>query len=239
MGGFQFAYRKGGLIPVPSVEPYLLANSMTGAGTPPANAVQAGDLVVLTQATALTSSGNTVVRMLLAADKTAHYKEGTPVAGILGVSAWAAQSNASGVAFGPPPLGGITTSAAIPYPLSQSAMQAPDTASGRSYLGVNLFTGGNVFLARLDMAAGAITLAHQYDDTPAGVILNTTSGITNFTIQPAPTALDQCMRIIGPNEADPLYNTLVAQNAAVGPSVFVEIMPAFDQYLTAVVYTTQ
>src|SRR5690349_25042114 len=28
---------------------------------------------------------STVVRMLLAADKTAHYKEGTPVAGILGV----------------------------------------------------------------------------------------------------------------------------------------------------------
>lgn len=195
--------------------------------------------MVLTTKSTLTSSGNTVLRMLLAADKTAHYKESTPVAGILGVAAWAARTNASGVAVGTPPLGAITTSAAIPYPLSQAGMQASDPGSGRSYEAVDLFTGGNVFLARLDTAAGAITLQHQYDNTPAGVILTTTSGVTVYTIEPAPTALDQCFRIVGPNEADPLYNTVVAQSAAVGPSVFVEIMPAFDQYLTAVNYSTQ
>lgn len=212
---------------------------MTGTGTPPANALQAGDLVALTTKSTLTSSSNVVTRMLLAADKTAHYKEGTPVAGILGVSAQAVTTNASGVAGAPPPLGAITTNAAINYPLSGPAMQAVDSASGRSYIAVYLFGGRNVFRGRLDMAAGAITLAHQYDNTLAGFILNTTSGITTYTIDTGAAAADQCVRIIGPDEQDPLYNTVVAQSATTGPAVFFEVLSSFAQVLTGVDYSTQ
>lgn len=239
MPGISFAGNRGGQTFAPFIQRYLLANSLTGTGTPPAAAIQAGDLVVLTTKSNLTSNSNVVMRQLLAADKTAHYKEGTPVAGILGVAAWAAQSNASGVATAPPPLGAISTNAAINYPLSQAGMQQADNASGRSYMAAEVFNAGAIFQGRLDTAAGAITLQHQYDDILAGFILTVVSGITTYTIDTGASASDQCIRIIGPNENDPLYNTLVAQNAAVGPSVFFQMLGSFSQYETGVPYSTQ
>lgn len=239
MPGIAFANQQGGMLGTPSVGKYLLANSMTGTGTPPANGLNAGDLVVLTTKSTLTSNSNVVVRMLLAADKSAHYKEGTPVAGILGVAASSVQTNASGVAQPGPAAGGITTTASISYPYSEPALWGADPASGRNYLKVDLFLPGNVFIGRLDMAAGAITLQHQYDNTLAGFILNTTTGVTTYTVDTGAAAADQCLRIIGPNTQDPLYNTLVAQNAAVGPSVFFEVLDSFSQALTGVDYSTQ
>lgn len=239
MPGILFAGARGGGTPAPEIGQYLLANSLTGTGTPPANALQAGDLVCLTTKSTLTSSSNVVTRPLLAADKTAHYKEGTPVAGILGVAVTSVTTNASGVAGAPPALGGISTNAAINYPLSGPAMQAVDVASGRSYLPVYMFGGRNIFKARLDTAAGAVTLAHQYDDTLAGFILTTTSGITVFTVDTGAAAADQCIRIVGPDEQDPLYNTSVAQSAANGCYVFFEALSSFSQVLTGVPYSTQ
>lgn len=223
----------------PEIFKYLLANSLTGAGTPPANALRFNDIVVLTTKSTLTSGGNTVARQLLAADKTAHYKEGTPVAGLLGIALDDVQTNASGVAQGPPALGGITTNAAIPYPLSGPAMQQTDVATGRSYINVATFGGSNIFSGGLNTSGGAITLQHQYDDTLAGITISTTSGITTFSIDPLAAAADQCVRIIGPDESDPLYNTLVGTTATVFPRVFFQVLGSFAQILTGVPYATQ
>ncbi len=239
MGTFQFAGTRPGEASAPAIFQYLLANSLSGTGTPPANALQYGDPVVLTTATALTSGGAAVCRQLLAADKTAHYKEGTPVAGILGIAGNAVQTNASGVAIQPPPLGGVTTNAAIPYPLSGPAMQQTDVYTGRSYMNVYLFGGANIFEGQLYMGAGAITLGHQYDNTLGGITLTTTSGITKFTINTSDTGVDACILILGPNEQNPLYGTAVASGAAVGPTVFFTVLPSFQQFLTGVDYSTQ
>lgn len=242
MPGIQFAGSEAGFTGVPNVNKYLLANSLTGTGTPPAAAVYTGDIVALTQASALTSGGNTVVRQLLAADKTAHYLQGSPVAGLLGVCMNDVQSNASGIATAPPYIGpGVTSGAPINYPLSESAMWGADRATNRNYMKVALFEPGNVFLGRLNMVAGAITLQHQYDGLLAGIIMTTTSGVTQYTIDSATASgADACVRIIGPNEQDPLYNTLVASGSSVqGPSVFFEVLSSFCQFLTNVVYTSQ
>src|SRR5437868_12920900 len=105
MPGIRYVGTRAGFVDVPDVRAFLLAKSLTGTGTPPAAAIQAGDVLCLTQAAALTDTiTNTVVRMLLAADVTAVYKEGTPVAGVLGIARDSASSNASGVATAPPAL---------------------------------------------------------------------------------------------------------------------------------------
>lgn len=237
MPGLRFVESEAGFNPVPNIQSFLLANSMSGTGTPPANYLQAGDVACLTQVSALTSSGNTVVRMLLAADVTAVYKEGTPVAGVLGMVMDSAGTNASGVAIQPPPLGGITTSAAIQYPYSYAGMQAPDDATGRSRQRIALFTDGMLFGGNLYTGGGAITLQHQYDGVLAGFNLSTTSGITTFTIDVGATT--KILRIVAPNTQDPLYNTAVANAAARGCEVFFEVLPAYQQWLTNVVYSTQ
>jgi len=215
-----------------------MANSLTGSGTPPAAACYAGDLCALTQNSSLTSGGQTVVRMLLAADKTAHYKEGTPVAGILGIFSDSFQSNSSGIATAPPVIAGIASGAAINYPLSGPGMWGQDVATNRNYGGVILFQAGNVFMAPLYTGAGSVTLKHQYDDTLGGFTLTTTNGITQYTINTTDTGVDACLRILGPNEQDPNYNKLVAQNAY-GPMVFFEVLGSFEQSQTGVVYSSQ
>lgn len=239
MGTFTFAGTRGGNTMAPTIQKYLLANSLTGAGTPPANALRANDPVVLTTASALTSGGAVVCRQLLAADKTAHYKEGTPVAGILGIAAQDVQTNSSGVAGAPPAFGNITTNAAINYPLSGPAMQQSDVYTGRSYMPVYIFNDINIFKGQLYMGAGAITLGHQYDDTIGGITISTTSGITKWTINTSDSGTDGCVLILGPDEADPLYGTAVASGATTGPTVFFTILPSFQQVNTGVNYSTQ
>lgn len=242
MPGVIFGGGEGNYVGVPNVGKYLLANSLSGTGTPPAAAVYAGDLVALTTKSTLTASSQVVVRQLLAADKTAHYLEGSPVAGILGVCMNDVSSSAAGIALSPPVIApGITAGAAISYPLSESAMWGQDRATNRNYMKVALFVPGNVFIGRLDMTAGAITLGHQFDGKLAGLILTTTSGVTAYTIDSATASgADACCRIIGPVEQDPLYNTAVSAGVAVqGPSVYFEMLASFSQYLTGVSYSTQ
>lgn len=235
MPGISFYAPPGGNAPVPDIRDYLLANSLNGTGTPPANSLQAGDLVALTQNTSLTSGGNTVVRQLLAADLAALYKESTPIAGILGIAMDSANSNASGVATTAPPLGGVTTTAPPSYPYSYAGMQAPDDATGRSRERVAVFRSGFSFLGALYVGGGAITLQHQYDDTLAGFKITTTAGITTYTIDVGATT--KCLRIIGPNTQDPLYNVLTG--TTFGPTVIFELLGPYEQALTGVVYSSQ
>lgn len=227
MPGIQFAYTLN-TGPV-ATQGTLLANSLSGTGTPPAAYLRGGDLVVLTTKTTLTSGGIVVTRMLLAADKTAHYKEGTPVAGIFGVSPYDAATDANGIVNASVPAPNIATGAAISYNFpSMSGDAPPDTATNRSRVQPFLANLTNVFVGALDSA----TASHALDGTLAGFILTVSSGVTTYTIDTGAAAADQCITIIKPNESDPLYN------AAKG-SVFFQFLPAFCQSLTGVSYSTQ
>ena len=172
MPGFMFYNKKGGVTAAKSQIEGLLANNLVGF-VPPTAPIQQGDLIVQTKAAALTDSALTpVVRMLLAADKTANYKQGTPVAGILGVpidgAATDALGRASGSAASP---GGVIF--AVP---SISAGIGPDRATGRNVMSVIQAGFGNTFKARIDMNAAdwptGLNLSHQFDNQLGGVILN-------------------------------------------------------------------
>lgn len=168
---------------------------------------------------------------------TAVYKEGTPVAGILGIAMDSAQSNASGVATQPPALGGITTSAAVPYPYPYAGMQPPDDATGRSQLSVAVFRTGQVFIGTLYVGGGTVTLQHQLDGTLAGFRLSTTAGITTFQIDTGATT--KVLRIIAPNTQDPNYNKASGIVQTGAPTVYFELLGTYEQALTGVPYTTQ
>lgn len=227
MGKLSFAYTLNSG-PV-SAQGFLLANSLTGLGTPPANYLRANDPVVLTTKSTLTSGGIAVVRQLLAADKTAHYKEGTPVAGLLGLAEYDCSTDSNGSINGSVPPAGVTPGAQVVYNFpSMSGDSPPDTATNRSRIQVYLFNLTNVFQGYLNSAVAS----HALDGTLAGIILSTTSGVTTWTIDTGAAAADQCLTIIKPNETDPLYN------AAAGP-VFFQVLPAFCQSLTGVPYSTQ
>jgi len=206
---------------------------MTGTGTPPAAALRGGDLVALTTKSTLTAAGAVVVRMLLAADKTAHYKEGTPVAGILGVQEYDASTNSLGQAVGNTAPAGVAVGSGVTYSFPSMAGGIPqDPVTNRSRDQVYSAGQGNVFVAALD--ATATVGSPALNNTLAGLILTVASGVTTYTIDTGAAAADQCLEIINCDESDPLY---VAATA--GCRVFFRFLAAFDQSLTGVNYSTQ
>ena len=80
MPGITYAGRLGGIADVPFTDYKLLGKSMTGTGTPPAATLKVGDIVALSSKSTVggASDGDlNVLRMLLAADKTANYAGAT------------------------------------------------------------------------------------------------------------------------------------------------------------------
>ncbi len=250
MPGIFFASSPGGKSSSPGVQPYLLANGLIGSNTASLpGAMYQGDVVVLSLATSLTGTAPynvPVCRQLLADDKTAHYLQGTPIAGILGIATYDVQTsgvntggaNAGGAGLAPPALGAIATGAGINYPLSGPAMLGNDVATNRSYQPV-VVASGNIFAARMQLNSTdfttTATVTHQYDNQLAGFKLITTGGITTYYILPETglpniagansAAADCCLEIIGVNEQDPLYNTPITLSAtALSPLMYFRVL---------------
>lgn len=253
MPGIVYAGTLGGKFTSVQYVDYLAADSMNGTGTPPACSMLAGDVLALTTKTTLTSSNNTVCRMLLAADKTANYQVSSVDAGAVGIAVFDMNTNASGVAGSPPALGGVANGSAINYPMSDPTLRGNDMATSRNYVHVATADSANIFRGRIDMNStdwpSGLTLQHQFDGITAGFILTTTSGVTNYTIQPTTglggistngaTVAQSIIRILGPWQDDPLYNTLVASGAALGPYVQFQFLGAYNQSANGIVYTAQ
>ena len=187
--------------------------------------------VVAPATVAPSTSSIPVVRMLIAADKTAHYKEGTPVAGIMGVAVWDANTGSTGQIQGSVSAAGVNTGTGVilNFPSISSGIPVdPNTARAR----IDYYTASemNVFLGKLDSTAAAATPARN--NTLAGLILTTASGVTTYTIDTGAAAADQCLRILRCNEQDPLYGS-------VGGEVFFQFLPAFDQAQSGVNYASQ
>lgn len=231
MPGCAYGGNFAGNALAPLTPSFYLANNLTGSGVPPAAYVQATDIVVLTTATALTGSAIPVVRMLLAADITALYQNGSGgICGILGSAADDMISNATGAAQAPSTsLGGFQAAG------SYASLQYNDV-TGRSQGRVQVFDSNHFFRMALYTGGGSVTLTGQYSNTLAGIHISTTTGTTTYTIDP--NATTKCVSIYMADTVDPLYNTLVAQNAA-GPHVFVTILPAYQQFITKISYTAQ
>jgi hypothetical protein len=193
--------------------------------------LRGGDLVVQTTKSTLTANGVAVVRMLLAADKTAHYKEGTPVAGIFGVAEYDCATDGNGIINGNVTAPNVANGAGITYNFPSNALRVPpDINTGRSRVQIYLANTVNVFVGALNSGSSAATAA--LNNTLAGFILSTTNGVTTYTIDTNAAAADQCITIIKCDETDPLYGFT-------GGRVFFQFLPAFCQSLTGVQYATQ
>lgn len=191
--------------------------------------VMAGDWVVITTNTNHTTSSYPVVRPLVAADKTAHYQQGTPIAGLLGVAEMGAQTDANGFASAPIVPANVATSAIPIYNLpTVPTGYKVDPNIGYSRIVVTVAGSGNEFKGRLNSgtATGAL------NGTLAGLILATSGTNTTYTVDTAPSGGaiaggDACLIITKWDERD-LLNTLV----------YVRVVGAFAQPATGINYTT-
>lgn len=175
MPGFQLGNVTGVGETGVNYRPVLLGKSMTGTGTPPAATLKHGDVVCLSSHSAVGGSSLIVARMLLAADKTANYEDGSGnVCGIFGVYLDAdVDTNSSGlVVAGSVGNGGVIFSMpsdAASYALDKSALRA----QGR----VAIFD--DTTLWRVKLASG--TASHANLQGKAGITISTTNGVTTYT----------------------------------------------------------
>lgn len=229
MPGLIYAGGPGGFTEPPTLEKNLVGGSLNGTAT--ANPyIYAFDPVVLTtNATYCSGLTNTpVIRPLLQIDKTALYKQGTPIAGIKGFSKSDIGTSLVGQATIFPAYGGVASGGQINYPYSEQALYGQDKATNRNFC--QHFSGevGNRFFGHIDMNStdwpSGLTIGHQFDGQLAAFVLTpygTTLG-NYYTIQPltgtagvagnGAGATFCCIRIIGPKANDPNYNVLVAND---------------------------
>ena len=180
-----------------------------------------GAPVVLTTKSTLTTASNPVVRTLLAADIAAFYKEGTPVAGILGFSLADAVTDSSGVAGIQPAISGKAAAAEPILPIPTYGFGIPvDPNILYTELPVAVAIPGMVFRGKLKTGA-----ATNLSLGPAGIDL--TSSV--FTVDPSATT--KILTVVGWDQLGPIGSTV--------NTVYFEVMPAYCQYLTSVVYSTQ
>lgn len=234
MPGGQYAYNTSPT-GVPAVGAYLLAGgstSLSGTGTPPAASLQAGDVVVLTTKSTLTANSVPVVRMLLAADKAADYKEGTPIAGILGIIGYGVSGNGSGQANGgpsPAPLAAAGADLISNFP-SIALGDPQDSNTNRSWLRIILANETNIFRFAITGTAATPALI----GTQCGLTLSVSSGVTTYTVNETSitTGNVAVATIVGVDSTDLLYGSA-------GGHVFVKFLPSYCQINTAVNYSTQ
>jgi hypothetical protein len=175
MPGFSFAYRESGASPLRKTFP--LAKSMTGTGTPPAATLKNGDVVAYTTVSALTTSSAKVMRMVLAADKTANYEEGgvrCGIFGILGASDTGTNSSARAVSA-------QSNGGAISRTPSMSSMNPLDS-NGHAQETFIAATPDTVFKAQLTAAAASAAAYLALKGGLAGLTITTTSGVSVYTV---------------------------------------------------------
>lgn len=233
MPGASFAQNYSPL-GVPLVGPELLGGgsvTLSGTGTPPAAALQAGDLVVRTTKSTLTSGGYPVIRMLLAADKTADYKEGGTTAGILGIIAYGVSGNGSGQATGGPSPAPLAAAGADLTPNFSSIAQGDpqDSITNRSWLRIIYANEQNIFrIATTTMLASPLAIGTQ-----VALTLSTASGVTTYTVNQTTIGAGNLAvaTVVGVDTTDLLYGQA-------GGHVFIKFLPAFCQINTALNYST-
>ena len=181
-----------------------------------------GDVLVLTTVSALTTSSAQVLRPLLAADITAAYQDGSAhVCGIHSICPYTETTNSSGIVATQPSVTNVAAAARPIYALpGVSAGYAVDPNIGHSLLNPIIADSQTWFRAPLLASIGAATAAMV--GATAGIDL--TSGI--FTVDTGATT--KILEIVKIADGDPAGNI-----------VYVRVLPAFQQNLTAYPYTAQ
>lgn len=238
MPGFQFAYREGGGQPVREV--YPLAKSMAGAGTPPAARLVSGDLVAYTTVAALTTSAAKVMRMLLAADKTANYEDGsTNRCGVYGIAEGAVATNSSGVAVAETSNGGFLPKVPSLASLNKLAL------NGHGQAVFIAATPDTVFKAKLKTAAASAVAYQALRGQLAGVDIAVSSGVSTYTVDSGESGEDLNLVIVDIDPRDTSYLTVFVKfrdeqnSAAASGDAETLVLGSYCQYRTGFPYTAQ
>lgn len=227
MPGVKFSYRTNGQ---PAFRKrYPFAKSMNGTGTPPAATLQPGDFVALTTNASLATSSTPVVRMLLAADKTAHYEEGGVRAGVLGIYDSQVNTNSSGVVMAQQSAGGVITRT------PGMASMNPLHPCGHAQDTIVVATADTVFEMNLATAAASQTALAALRGTLGGITLSTTSGVTTYTVNTTDTGEDLMLEIVDVDISDPNLKRVFVRFLGTG------LTPtgSYMQYDTGTNYSTQ
>lgn len=191
--------------------------------------VMAGDIVVLTTNTNHTTSSYPVTRPLVAGDKTAHYQQGTPIAGLLGVAPMSAQTDTNGFAGSPVLPAGVSAGAQPIYALpTVPSGYAVDPNIGYSRIIITLMDGSNEFIANLGSGTATSVLVGSL----AGVTIATSGTNSTYTVDTAPSGGavaggDACLIITDYVKRDPNLT-----------QVYVKAVGLFQQSNTGIMYTT-
>jgi hypothetical protein len=202
------------------MQPYLLANSLTG--------IYAGDLCVLTTGGAFTGTAPNnppVIRQLAAGDLPAVTN------GILGVFPENLTTNASGQIIGRPTYG-LTLPPGVIFSMPSPSARFPvETISARHRVPVILAAAANLFKARV-VTTYPNAVDHRLDNVKANVVIVAVGGINYYFLDPA-AATPTHVEIIKPDETDPNYGVVGA-----GGIVFFQFLPGVSQSLLGTNYTT-
>lgn len=233
MSGFEFAYRMGGSGGSQGARKnaYSLGKNLTGAPTNEnlAGGCYAGDVVVYTTNSAVTTASNKVVRTVVKDDKDAHYAEGGIRAGLLGISETNAATGATGKIVGSASLGGY-----VPKVPAGGSLNPFDT-NGHSIETFTLFDAQSVFRAKLAVPSATAAAYLALPGGLAGLTIPTTdNGI--FKVNLTDTGADLCFRII---DIDPNDATFANVFVAIIVLATTTIVGSYAQIETGVAYSTQ
>lgn len=233
MSGFEFAYRMGGAggSQGPTKDAWSLGKNLTGAPTSTnlAGGLYAGDVVVYTTKSTVTTASNKVVRTVVADDKTAHYAEGGIRAGLLGICETNMKTDANGKITAVASTGGY-----FPKVPGGGSLNPLDT-NGHAQATFTLFDAQSVFKAKLAVPSTTAAIYQALVGGLAGLTIPTTdNGI--FKVNLTDSGADLCFRII---DIDPNDTTFANVFVSIITLATTTIVGSYAQASTGVAYSTQ
>lgn len=209
MSGFQFAYRKGTPLPVPSAIEVLVGKSTQ---------IHAGDVLVLTTNATYTGTGANqypVARPLLSGDTI------TVSNGVIGVALFGIQTNASANLVSVTSAVTVDTRGKLDTTLPYTNILPTDPVSGYIRIFCAAFDGDNVFAGLTD----SNELANFYDVwRGAGITASAATFPANYTVDIDGAAANACLVVEGVDTEHPQFNS-----ANGGGRLFVSCKPTFYQ----------
>jgi hypothetical protein len=215
MSGLSFAYQKTSGSPIPVVSTALIGKSTQ---------IHVGDILIRTEASALTTSATPVVRPLFSGDTI------TSSNGILGVALFDIQTNSSGVLTTVSSPVSVSTRGQLDTSLPLTNVLPTDPVTGFVQIYFATFDLENVF--RGYSATNDVVSFYQVG-RKAGISASAASAPSNYTIDLNASASNCPFIIDGVDTEDAQYNS-----ANGGADVYVRCLAAFNQTATATLWAT-
>ncbi len=215
MSGLAFAYQKTSSLPTPNCITVLVGKSTQ---------IHAGDVLIRTEASALTTNATPVVRPLFSGDTI------TSSNGIIGVALFDIQTNSSAKLTTVSSSVTVDTRGKLDTSLPLTNVLPADPVTGFIEIYIASFDAENVF--RGNSATNDVVSFYTVG-RKAGITASAASAPSNYTIDLYGSSTNAPFIVDGVDQESPQYNS-----ANGGGEVFVRCLPAFDQNLTGTLWAT-